>query len=198
MAEQDRGRWPAARSTGSRIAVWGLTFKANTDDLRESPSLEIIRRLRRPGRDRPGLRPGVARRPSTGSPTSRSSPTRTRPATGRRCSPCSPSGTSSSGSTSTRSPARMAHRRVVDARNLLDGRRPAAPRVHLPGHRARADDRAGRRHRWCRASSARTSAMRLLDRGDEVVARRQPRHRSRRQHRAPAGERRVHVRRGTT
>ncbi len=30
---------------GVRVAVWGLTFKANTDDLRESPSLEIVRRL---------------------------------------------------------------------------------------------------------------------------------------------------------
>lgn len=30
---------------GSTVAVWGLTFKANTDDLRESPSLEIIGRL---------------------------------------------------------------------------------------------------------------------------------------------------------
>lgn len=30
---------------GVRIAAWGLTFKARTDDLRESPSLEILRRL---------------------------------------------------------------------------------------------------------------------------------------------------------
>jgi UDPglucose 6-dehydrogenase len=30
---------------GTRIAVWGLTFKARTDDLRESPSLEVARRL---------------------------------------------------------------------------------------------------------------------------------------------------------
>jgi UDPglucose 6-dehydrogenase len=30
---------------GKTIAVWGLTFKANTDDRRESPSIEIIRRL---------------------------------------------------------------------------------------------------------------------------------------------------------
>ena len=30
---------------GATIAVWGLTFKAGTDDLRESPSLEVIDRL---------------------------------------------------------------------------------------------------------------------------------------------------------
>jgi UDPglucose 6-dehydrogenase len=30
---------------GATVAVWGLTFKARTDDLRESPSLEILRRL---------------------------------------------------------------------------------------------------------------------------------------------------------
>lgn len=30
---------------GRRIAVWGLTFKANTDDIRESASIEVVRRL---------------------------------------------------------------------------------------------------------------------------------------------------------
>ena len=30
---------------GKRIAVWGLTFKARTDDLRESPSLTVIEHL---------------------------------------------------------------------------------------------------------------------------------------------------------
>ena len=30
---------------GVRIAAWGLTFKARTDDLRESPALEILARL---------------------------------------------------------------------------------------------------------------------------------------------------------
>lgn len=30
---------------GTRIAVWGLTFKANTDDRRHSPAVAIVRRL---------------------------------------------------------------------------------------------------------------------------------------------------------
>ncbi len=30
---------------GKRIAAWGLTFKARTDDLRDSPALEILHRL---------------------------------------------------------------------------------------------------------------------------------------------------------
>jgi UDPglucose 6-dehydrogenase len=34
---------------GRRVAVWGLTFKARTDDLRESPALAVIRRLRDKG-----------------------------------------------------------------------------------------------------------------------------------------------------
>jgi UDPglucose 6-dehydrogenase len=36
---------------GHRIAVWGLTFKAHTDDLRDSPSIEIVRRLLDAGAD---------------------------------------------------------------------------------------------------------------------------------------------------
>ena len=35
--------------TGTTIAVLGLTFKAGTDDLRDSPSLSVIRRLRELG-----------------------------------------------------------------------------------------------------------------------------------------------------
>ncbi len=36
---------------GHRIAVWGLTFKAHTDDLRDSPAIEIVRRLLAAGAD---------------------------------------------------------------------------------------------------------------------------------------------------
>jgi UDPglucose 6-dehydrogenase len=34
---------------GASVAVWGLTFKARTDDMRNSPSLEVISRIRRRG-----------------------------------------------------------------------------------------------------------------------------------------------------
>lgn len=34
---------------GKVVAAWGLTFKARTDDLRDSPALEVIRRLRERG-----------------------------------------------------------------------------------------------------------------------------------------------------
>jgi UDPglucose 6-dehydrogenase len=44
---------------GTRVAVWGLTFKARTDDLRESPSLEVITRLRARGADIVAYDPAV-------------------------------------------------------------------------------------------------------------------------------------------
>lgn len=34
---------------GVRVAAWGLTFKARTDDLRESPALKVVARLRERG-----------------------------------------------------------------------------------------------------------------------------------------------------
>jgi UDPglucose 6-dehydrogenase len=44
---------------GKTVAVWGLTFKARTDDLRDSPSLEIIRRLNDRGARIVGYDPAV-------------------------------------------------------------------------------------------------------------------------------------------
>jgi UDPglucose 6-dehydrogenase len=32
-----------------RVAVWGLTFKARTDDRRDSPAIEVVRRLQARG-----------------------------------------------------------------------------------------------------------------------------------------------------
>jgi UDPglucose 6-dehydrogenase len=35
----------AAAAEGGEVAIWGLTFKAGTDDLRDSPSIEIAKKL---------------------------------------------------------------------------------------------------------------------------------------------------------
>jgi UDPglucose 6-dehydrogenase len=37
------------RLAGKRIAAWGLAFKANTDDVRDSPAIEVITRLIKSG-----------------------------------------------------------------------------------------------------------------------------------------------------
>lgn len=44
---------------GVRIAAWGLTFKARTDDLRESPSLSVLHRLREAGAEVRAYDPAV-------------------------------------------------------------------------------------------------------------------------------------------
>jgi UDPglucose 6-dehydrogenase len=54
---------------GKAIAVWGLTFKARTDDLRDSPSIEVINRLVAAGATVKGFDPTVAG-PKAGLPTS--------------------------------------------------------------------------------------------------------------------------------
>ena len=50
--------------SGRRIAVWGLTFKANTDDLRDSPSVEICGRLLAAGAHVVGYDPTVTVAPN--------------------------------------------------------------------------------------------------------------------------------------
>ena len=50
---------------GKTIAVLGLTFKPNTDDMRDAPSIAIITALQDAGRAGPRLRPrGHGRRPA--------------------------------------------------------------------------------------------------------------------------------------
>ena len=50
---------------GKTIAVLGLTFKPNTDDMRDAPSLAIITALQDAGARMVGLRPGGhGRRPA--------------------------------------------------------------------------------------------------------------------------------------
>ena len=45
--------------TDKTVAVWGLTFKAGTDDLRDSPSIQIIQRLIDQGAKIQGFDPTV-------------------------------------------------------------------------------------------------------------------------------------------
>jgi len=44
---------------GLRIAAWGLTFKANTDDRRDSPAIEVLRRLSAAGAEITAFDPTV-------------------------------------------------------------------------------------------------------------------------------------------
>ncbi len=44
---------------GCRVAAWGLTFKARTDDLRDSPAIQVIRRLQARGADVRAYDPAV-------------------------------------------------------------------------------------------------------------------------------------------
>ncbi len=61
----DKVRVAAGRPIeGAEIAIWGLTFKADTDDLRDSPSLVIAKSCsRRAPPCAPTTRPRARRRP---------------------------------------------------------------------------------------------------------------------------------------
>ncbi len=48
MAERDRRRL-RRQAEGKTVAVLGLTFKPNTDDMRDSPSLDILPALQEAG-----------------------------------------------------------------------------------------------------------------------------------------------------
>ena len=50
IVEKIRAAVPAGLA-GTRVALWGLTFKANTDDLRDSPALGVASTLLAEGAD---------------------------------------------------------------------------------------------------------------------------------------------------
>ena len=89
---------------GATLAVWGLTFKANTDDRRDSPSLEVSHRLAALGATVRAFDPTVGAQPDEEVPDDllglhlRADPYDAVP--GRAHWWCSRSGTSSAGSTS--------------------------------------------------------------------------------------------------
>ena len=68
---------------GVKVAVWGLTFKARTDDLRESPSVAIIDRLLARGANVRAHDPTVHGPKTCGTGSSATTTPRTRPGSSR-------------------------------------------------------------------------------------------------------------------
>jgi len=58
LAERVLGHFGASLE-GKRIAIWGLAFKPETDDIRESPALTVIERLRAAGASLRGYDPAA-------------------------------------------------------------------------------------------------------------------------------------------
>ena len=104
---------------GKTIAVLGLTFKPNTDDMREAPSIAIITALQDAGAKVRAYDPGG--HGAGPQPCSRTSTTPTTPMPASRAPTrwsSSPSGTPSARSTSSGSQALLKRPVVVDLRNI--------------------------------------------------------------------------------
>ena len=124
-------RRPTAGWTGAEVAVWGLTFKAGTDDRRSSPALEVAAPAGGAGGQDPGLRPDGRRRERPGDRrTSRGSTLAGDPyeaCRGARVAVLLTEWDEFRGLDFAKVRDLMATPAVVDARNLLD---PAALRRH--------------------------------------------------------------------
>lgn len=110
---------------GRRVAVLGLTFKANTDDLRESPSLEIARELVAAGADVHAYDPVAGEAAVSMVPGLEVAPDAYAAAEGAEVLALLTEWDQFRWLDYTRIVTAMAEPRVVDARNLLD---PAAMR----------------------------------------------------------------------
>ena len=110
---------------GATIGVWGLTFKADTDDLRDSPAIVISRRLLEEGATVQAYDPAAGRRPPSSSPASNCAPTPYDAATGADAVALLTEWDEFRWLDFERVATSMRGRAIVDARNLLD---PAAMR----------------------------------------------------------------------
>jgi UDPglucose 6-dehydrogenase len=107
---------------GVRVALWGLTFKAGTDDLRDSPALEVARRLAAEGAQLRGYDPAVtANLPSRGGyPAVETAPDPYSAADGAAVIVVLTEWPEFTGIDLARVAGLLAGRVIVDARNLLD------------------------------------------------------------------------------
>ncbi len=144
---------------GATVAVWGLTFKANTDDRRDSPSLQVSHRLAALGAIVQAFDPTVEVDPDAEVPDDliglqlRADPYEA--ASGAARWSCSPSGTNSGGSISPgSSPSWKRHRSSIRATcwTPLPSGAWASP---TPGSDAGEQSRGGRRGRLPRVAPLR-------------------------------------------